>query len=164
PRSSRPRATPPSAPVHRSSWPDRSTSPATCWRRYRDNLQALSVSSMLFRASLALVTLMALPATAAAQDIPASCKGWERIAVHTEQITSGHFRLREKVEITCDTYKFFADEVDLYDDEDRLVATGNVLFTTPDTRISASRLDFNLETKTGTFYDAYGTSKVSPQV
>lgn len=119
---------------------------------------------MLFRASLALVTLMALPATAAAQDIPASCKGWERIAVHTEQITSGHFRLREKVEITCDTYKFFADEVDLYDDEDRLVATGNVLFTTPDTRISASRLDFNLETKTGTFYDAYGTSKVSPQV
>lgn len=119
---------------------------------------------MLFRASLVVATLLALPAAAAAQDIPANCKGWERIAVHTEQITAGHFRLREQVEITCDTFKFFADQVDLYDEEDRLVATGNVLFTTPDTRITASRLDFNLETKTGTFYDAFGTSTVTPQV
>ena len=119
---------------------------------------------MLFRAAIALVALLTVPALAAAQDIPVNCTGWERIAVHSEQIASGHFRLREKVEITCDTYKFFADEVDLYNDEDRLVATGNVLFTTPDTRITAARLEFDLETKTGTFFDAYGTSTVKPEV
>ena len=119
---------------------------------------------MLSRAVIALVALLTVPALAAAQDIPVNCTGWERIAVHSEQITTGHLRLREQVEITCDTYKFFADHIDLYTDEDRLVATGNVLFTTPDTRITANRLDFDLETKTGTFYDAYGTSTVKPEV
>lgn len=122
------------------------------------------MNSLLFRAAIALAALLTLPALGAAQDIPVNCTGWERIAVHSEQITTGHLRLREQVEITCDTYKFFADHVDLYTDEDRLVATGNVLFTTPDTRITASKLDFDLETKTGTFYDAYGTSTVKPDV
>ena len=108
--------------------------------------------------------LLSLPAAAAAQDNLASCTGWERLAVHTEQIGEGHFRLREKAEITCDTFKFFADQVDVYTDEDRLVASGNVLFTTPDTRISASRVEFNLKAKTGVFHDATGSSKVKPQV
>ncbi|MDQ3171372.1 MAG: hypothetical protein M3Q55_14650 [Acidobacteriota bacterium] len=121
------------------------------------------MNSHLLRAAVVVAALLAFPAQGAAQDIPATCTGWERIAVHTEQIAAGHFRLREKVEITCDTFKFFADEVDLYNEEDRLVATGNVLFTTPDTRISARRLEFDLETKTGTFYDAYGTSAVKPE-
>ena len=105
-----------------------------------------------------------LPASATAQDIPSTCTGWERLAVHTEQIRAGHFRLRENAEITCDTYKFFADHVDVYTDEDRLVAVGNVLFTTPDTRISAEKVEFNLKTKTGVFYEATGSSKVKPQV
>lgn len=122
------------------------------------------MNSHLFRAAVSFAALLALPAIAAAQDIPANCTGFERIAVHTEQITSTHYRLREEVEITCDTFKFFADEVEIFTDEDRLVATGDVLFTTPDTRISARRLEFNLETKTGVFYDAYGTSSVKPQV
>lgn len=122
------------------------------------------MNSQLLRAAVSIAALLALPALAGAQEIPATCTGFERIAVHTEQITSGHIRLREEVEITCDTFKFFADEIDVYTDEDRLVATGNVLFTTPDTRISARRLEFDLETKTGVFYDAFGTSAVKPQV
>ena len=121
------------------------------------------MNSHLLRAAVVVAALLACPIPGAAQDIPANCTGWERIAVTTEQIAPGHFRLRQKVEITCDTFKFFADEVDLYNDEDRFVATGNVLFTTPDTRISARRLDFDLETKTGVFYDAYGTSSVKPE-
>lgn len=120
-------------------------------------------SRLLFRALIALPLLL-IPAAAAAQDIPSSCSGYERLAVQSEQVGPGHFRFREKAEITCDTFKFFADEIDVYTDEDRVVATGNVLFTTPDTRISASRVEFDLETKTGTFYDATGTSKVKPQV
>jgi len=111
-----------------------------------------------------IAALLSLPAAAAAQDTLASCKGWERLAVHTEQVREGHFRLREKAEITCDTFKFFADHVDVYTDEDRIEASGNVLFTTPDTRISASRVEFNLKTKTGTFYDATGSSTVKPQI
>lgn len=111
-----------------------------------------------------LPALLCVPDVARAQEIPSTCTGWERLAVHNEQVRPGHFRLREKAEITCDTYKFFADHVDIFTDEDRLIATGNVLFTTPDTRISATKVEFNLKDKTGVFYDATGTSTVKPQV
>lgn len=120
--------------------------------------------SRILRAAVLTLALLTLSTRAAAQDIPASCKGWERLAGLTEQVAPGHFRLREKVEITCDTFKFFADELELFTDEDRLLASGNVLFTTPDTRISAARLEFNLKNKTGVFYDATGSSRVKPQV
>jgi len=113
---------------------------------------------------LIVAAVLSHPAAAAAQDVPTSCAGWERLAVHVEQIRQGHLRLREKAEITCDAHKFFADHVEVFTDEDRLVAEGNVLLTTPDTRISASKVEFNLKTKTGVFYDATGTSKVKPQI
>ncbi len=118
----------------------------------------------LLRAVFLTLLFVSLPAVAAAQDVPASCTGYEHLAGEIEQVTSGHVRFRVGVEITCDTHKFFADQVEVFNDEDRLVATGNVLFTTPDTRISASRLEYNLKTKTGVFYDATGQSRVKPQV
>lgn len=120
--------------------------------------------SRLLRAAVVTLALLTLSTSAAAQDIPASCTGWERLAGLTEQVAAGHFRLREKVEITCDTFKFFADDVEVFTDKDRLLASGNVLFTTPDTRITASRLDFDLKSKTGVFHDATGSSRVKPQV
>ena len=118
----------------------------------------------VFPAFVLCLAALAIPSRAAAQDVPSSCTGWERLAGVSEQVRAGHFRLLDRAEITCDTFKFFADAVDVFTDEDRLVATGNVLFTTPDTRISASRVEFNLKTKTGTFYDATGSSKVKPEV
>jgi LPS-assembly protein len=121
------------------------------------------VYSRLLRALPLTLALLALPAAAAAQDVPSSCKGYERLAGQQLQVAPGHFRFLVAVEITCDTFKFFADHVDIYTDEDRLVATGNVLFTTPETRISASKAEFDLKNKTGVFHDATGSSKVKPQ-
>ena len=52
--------------------------------------------------------------------------------------------------------KFFADEVVIYFDENRLEARGNVVFSEPEGRIAAERVEFDLGTGTGTFYDASG--------
>ena len=60
--------------------------------------------------------------------------------------------------------KFFADQVD-YDTETRLmVATGNVVYTSPQTRIAAEKLEFDLDTKVGTFYNATGSSYLGDKV
>ena len=52
--------------------------------------------------------------------------------------------------------QFFADEVDLYFTTNRIVASGNVVFTNADGRIAAERVEFNTATGIGTFYDASG--------
>jgi len=52
--------------------------------------------------------------------------------------------------------QFFADDVDLYLTTNRVVASGNVVFTNTDGRIAAERVEFNTATGIGTFYDASG--------
>ena len=52
--------------------------------------------------------------------------------------------------------KFFADQVDIYFDENRLEARGNVVFSDPNGRIAAERVEFDLATGTGVFHDAAG--------
>ena len=52
--------------------------------------------------------------------------------------------------------KFFADQVDIYFDENRLEARGNVVFSEADGRIAAERVEFDLAKGTGVFYDASG--------
>jgi LPS-assembly protein len=73
-----------------------------------------------------------------------------------EQISATHLRLIGQVEIEGNQVKFFADEIDLYTDTNRLVASGNVVFTNPEGRISAERVEFNTETGFGTFSMAFG--------
>ncbi|MEX2271607.1 MAG: putative LPS assembly protein LptD [Vicinamibacterales bacterium] len=119
--------------------------------------------SRIFGTTLLILALLLVSTSVSAQDIPSSCKVYESLAAQIEQVTPGHVRFREKVEITCEGFKFFADHVEIFSEENRLLATGNVLFTTPDTRITASKLEFNLKDKTGVFYDATGSSKVKPQ-
>ena len=53
--------------------------------------------------------------------------------------------------------KFFADQVDIYVDENRLEARGNVVFSDANGRIAAERVVFDLATGTGIFYDASGS-------
>ena len=52
--------------------------------------------------------------------------------------------------------KFFADEADIDFDKNRIEARGNVVFSEPDGRIAAERVEFDLTSGTGTFYDASG--------
>ena len=64
----------------------------------------------------------------------------------------------EPVQINCDEMQLFANSVELYQVEGRFLASGDVLFVSGSSRISADRLEFNTKTKTGTFYNASGTT------
>ena len=52
--------------------------------------------------------------------------------------------------------RLFADTVDIYSDKNLLTAEGSVSFTTPEGRINADRIEFNLEDGTATFHHAQG--------
>jgi LPS-assembly protein len=67
-----------------------------------------------------------------------------------------HLHLVDRAVIEGPTLKFFADDVDLYLTTNRVVASGNVVFTNRDGRISAERVEFNTATGVGTFYEASG--------
>jgi len=67
-----------------------------------------------------------------------------------------HLHLINQAAIEGPNLKFFADDVDLYTNTNRIVASGNVVFTNSEGRISAERLEFNTGTGIGTFYDASG--------
>jgi LPS-assembly protein len=56
----------------------------------------------------------------------------------------------------------YADEAWLYSDENRFIATGNVVFSQGANRIAADRADFNIKTNLGTFYNASGIATVKP--
>ena len=64
------------------------------------------------------------------------------------------------VRIDCEDAQFFADGIEVFNLEDRIVATGDVLFVSGTNRISAERLEYNTRTKTGTFYNASGTAVI----
>src|SRR5262245_46925070 len=115
-------------------------------------------------------TATATPATPApppaAPTIPFSASGcmtsndsaqWrlERVGDHTT--------LSGQVEVNCGQAKIFADQVDIYHDSDRLVATGNVVFADAQGRISAERAEFNTKQGVGTFTDASGILSLGPK-
>lgn len=57
----------------------------------------------------------------------------------------------------------YADEAWYYTDGSRFIAQGNVVFSQGDNRISAERVEFNTETRLGTFFNATGIAQVKPQ-
>jgi LPS-assembly protein len=57
----------------------------------------------------------------------------------------------------------YADEAWYYSDGSRFLAKGNVVFSQGDNRISAERVEFNTDTRLGTFYNATGIATVKPQ-
>jgi LPS-assembly protein len=74
--------------------------------------------------------------------------------------TRAHPTLLGNVSITCDDMRLNADEVtgvrDSATNALHITAKGNVVFIEGGTRISAERLEFDVKTKTGTFYVASG--------
>jgi len=59
--------------------------------------------------------------------------------------------------------KIFADDAWYYQEGNKFVAKGNVTFAQGDNRISAERVEFDTETRLGTFFNATGISTVKPQ-
>ena len=68
------------------------------------------------------------------------------------------------IEIAMGT-RFFADEIDIYSKPTlRIVASGNVVFTGPEGRIAAERVEFNVTEGTGTFHLASGIMSLGDTV
>ena len=75
------------------------------------------------------------------------------------EITRTTVLIRE-VQIECNDIQLFADHAELFRDIDRIRATGNVVFVSGTSRISAERMEFNTRTKTGTFFNASGIANL----
>lgn len=82
-----------------------------------------------------------------------------------EQVSANHLRLTGQVHIECPQMTFFADAIELFTDPElRLVASGNVVFTNPEGRIAAERVEFNVAKGTGTFHQASGILSLGSDV
>ncbi len=57
----------------------------------------------------------------------------------------------------------FADQIEMFRDTNRLIAQGNVVFSTAEGRLSAERLEYDVATGTGTFTDAAGLMSLGAQ-
>lgn len=107
------------------------------------------------------------PQAPAASSFPlegiSGCSGFKSAQWHLELVTSTHWKLTGQVEIECQQVKFFADEIDLFSDTNRLVARGNVVFQNPQGRISAEEADFDTVRMVGTFTQAWGMLSLGPK-
>ncbi|HET7696527.1 MAG TPA: putative LPS assembly protein LptD [Vicinamibacterales bacterium] len=71
-----------------------------------------------------------------------------------------HYILLRNVQVECNDVQLFADEAEVFRDADRVRASGNVVFVSGTSRISAERMEFNTRTKTGTFFVASGIANL----
>lgn len=104
------------------------------------------------------------PAPATPVAPPQNPAGYKSNQWRLERVTANHLHFVGQVEIEHQSgVKFFADEMDLYTDRDMLVASGNVVFTNSEGRISAERVEFNTRSQTGTFFEASGIMSIGEQ-
>src|SRR5829696_9457569 len=98
-------------------------------------------AGLLWRGLFVLIALAASVLGARAQDIPASCGDKWRIASDDLFALGGsnHYRLLRNVQVECDDVQLYADQAEIFSDLDRVRATGNVLFVSGTSRISADR-------------------------
>jgi LPS-assembly protein len=84
---------------------------------------------------------------------------------HFEVVSKDHIRAVGQVDLELGPMvRFFADQIEIFTDPTlRLVAAGNVVFDSPEGRISAERVEFNVETRTGTFHQASGILSLGPR-
>jgi hypothetical protein len=114
---------------------------------------------------LVAVVLLGVPARAAAQQqaIFDNCATFSFDHHGDARPADDRIVFTGPVEITCDTTKVFADEVEIVevDADTRLIyARGNVLFSQPDLRVTAASAEFNSRTRYGTFQDAAGFATI----
>lgn len=83
-----------------------------------------------------------------------------------EQLSASHWRLTGDVEWEPpgSGLTFSADQVELFTDTNTLSASGNVVFTNPEGRIAAERIEYDWTSGRGTFYQASGIMSLGPGV
>ena len=134
----------------------------------------------MFRFSLILICWSVLafgvPASARAQAELGGCRLYQvgSLTVHRE-VTKDESGAEQShstllgsptvpVQIDCDDMQFFADQMDVYHEQNRVVGVGHVLFKSGGNQIYAERMQFDTKTRTGTFYDASGTASLGTRV
>ena len=101
------------------------------------------------------------PGSASAQQV---VSGIDNVISEKQQrVGESHYTFEGGVEIKLGNAEIYADRVELFNDQDRTLATGNVVFVQGANRIAAERADFNTKTRLGTFYNATGIATVQPQ-
>ena len=115
-----------------------------------------------FALSLVVCCLLVLlrPPVAFAQKLAGFDTHWSDI----ETKDGNHWQWIGHVELVGGDKQFFADKADYYEDTHRLIASGNVTIVQADSSISARAIDFNTETQTGTFYNAWGMASLGNRV
>lgn len=109
-----------------------------------------------------LALLLATAVSAEAQLVP----GWNTKQFTLERLDADRVRLIREVEIEGEPgspnegQKFFADTMEINTRTGELTAQGNVVFSTPEARISADSVVFNTRTKRGTFANAAGIASL----
>jgi len=122
----------------------------------RASRRPFRVATLLpFSATVLLIALALTCRPAEAQQI-AGCQTQKSWTI--DQLGKDHIKLIGQVQVNCTDETFFADEIEMFTDQNRVIATGNVVFTSGTSRIAAERADFNTVTKTGTFYQAAGSA------
>jgi LPS-assembly protein len=77
-----------------------------------------------------------------------------------ERLAENHWKLTGAVEVERDAMKFYADEIEVFTDTNRLTGKGNVVYLSGDSRIAADSMEFNTKTRLGTFYNASGSASL----
>lgn len=77
-------------------------------------------------------------------------------AEYQEQVAKGHARAEGYVDLRSGDTHITADRVEFWDEEMRVIAEGNVVYEQGDQKIIATRLEADLNTKTGRFFNAHG--------
>ncbi len=99
---------------------------------------------------------------ARAQEPLGGCKGYQAQNLHSVVIETNHVvaegTLDQPAQIDCQDLQLMADRLESFQDEGRVIATGNVVYVSGKNRISAERMEFNTKTRTGTFFNATGTT------
>ena len=109
----------------------------------------------------AFLALVMFPGVAEAQQ---SLPGIDNIVSgHQEQAGENRYLFSRDVEMTLGDATLYADLVEIFVDQDRMVATGNVTLVQTTNRISAERAEFNYKTKLGTFWGAVGFATIKPE-
>lgn len=73
-----------------------------------------------------------------------------------QQVEKGHVKAEGYVDIHSGDVHLTADRVEFWNEEMRVVAEGNVVYEQGDQKIIATRLEADLRTKTGRFFNAHG--------
>jgi LPS-assembly protein len=108
------------------------------------------------------LVLLATPVSGQQPPAPGQPPTETQVSDSVERIGENHIRRIGHVEIVQGDSTFYADEVEIFQDQDRAIATGNVVLSQGNNRIAAERAEFNTKTLLGTFFKAWGIATLQP--